>query len=74
MVAGSADLCLVVRGGEALHHPAFGEHHQGVPRHAPEFKGKSPIEEHDDRAVDPLKDGGGVLQGIALLAEKNPTW
>lgn len=75
VVAGAAaHLCLVLRGGEALHRPSSGQDHQGVPRHAPELEGESPVEEHDEHAVDPLKDGGGVLQGEALLAEEDSTW
>lgn len=75
MVVGpSAHLCFVFRGGEALYSPSSGQDHQRVPRHAPELKRKSPVEEHDERAVDPLEDGGGVLQGETLLAEENSTW
>lgn len=74
MVGAAAHLCLVFRCGEALYSPSSGQDHQGVPRHAPELKGKSPIEEHYEHAVDPLKDGRGVLQGEALLAKENSTW
>lgn len=70
-VAG-ADLRLVF--GEARHASSSGQDHQGVPRHAPELEGERPVEDHDEHAVDPLKDGGGVLQGEALLAEENSTW
>lgn len=70
-VAG-ADLRLVF--GEARHATSSGQDHQGVPRHAPELEGERPVEDHDEHAVDPLKDGGGVLQGEALLAEENSTW
>lgn len=76
MVVGAAThLRLVSRGGEALQpSSSSGQHHQGVPGHAPELKGKGPIEEHDEHTVDPLKDGGGVLQGEAFLAKENSTW
>lgn len=67
-----ADLRLVF--GEARHASPSGQDHQGVARHAPELEGERPVEDHDEHAVDPLKDGGGVLQGGALLAEENPTW
>lgn len=73
-VGSSAHLSFVFRGGEAVYSPSSGQDHQGVPRHAPELKRKSPVEEHDERAVDPLKDGGGVLQAEALLAKENSTW
>lgn len=75
VVAGpAANLRLVSSEGEAGESPSFGENDQGVGWHPSKLKGKRPIEEHDDHAVDPLKDGGGVLQGEALLAEKNSTW
>lgn len=74
VVGATAHLCLVFRGGEVLHSTSSRQDHQGVSRHAPELKGKSPVEEHDEHAVDPLKDGGGVLQGEALLAKENSTW
>lgn len=75
VVGAAAHLCLVSRCGEAVYPPSSsGQHHQCVSRHVPELKGKSPVEEHDEHAVDPLKDGGGMLQGEALLAKKNSTW
>lgn len=74
VVGATAHLRLVFRGaGEALHSASSGQNHEGVPRHAPELEDKSPVEEHDEHAVDPLEDGGGVLQGEALLAEENST-
>lgn len=74
MVGAAAHLCLLSRAGEVLHRPSSGQDHQGVPRHVPELKGKRPVEEHDEHAVDPLEDGGGVLQDEALLAKEDATW
>lgn len=75
VVAGpSINLWLVPSDGEAGKSPHSGENDQGVDWHAPKLKGKCPIEEHDDHAVDPLKDGGGVLQWEAFLTEENSTW
>lgn len=54
--------------------PSSGQDHQGLSRHVPKLKGKSPVEEHDEHAVDPFKDGRGVLKDEALLAEENSTW
>lgn len=71
-----ADLGLVLRAGEAVQpsSSSSGEHHQGVRRHFSKLKDKRPVKQHDDHAVDPLEDGGGVLQGEALLAKKDSTW
>lgn len=74
MVTGAAAHLYLVLGGEFVHHPSSGQDQQGVPRHVPELKGKRPVEKHDEHAVDPLEDGGGVLQDEALLAEENSTW
>lgn len=75
MVAGpSTDLHLLLRGGEAVHSLSSGKHRQGVPRHPPKLKGERPVEEHDEHTVDPLEDGGGVLQDKALLAKENSAW
>lgn len=67
----SCGLRLLLSGGETA---SSGEHHQSVPRHAPELEGKRPVEDHDEHAVDPLKDGRGVLQRKALLAKEDSTW
>lgn len=74
VVGPSAYLCLVFRSWETLCSPPSGQDHEGVPRHAAELKSKSPVEEHDEHAVDPLEDGGGVLQGEAVLAKENSAW
>lgn len=73
VIGAAAHLCFVL-GGEFVHHPSSGQDHQGVPRHVPELKGKRPVEKHDEHTVDPLEDGGGVLQDEALLAEEDSTW
>lgn len=73
MVVGAANsLHLVVR-AEALERASSGQNHQGFYRHVTKLEGKSPIKEHNEHAVDPLKDGRGVLQDKALLAEENST-
>lgn len=71
VVGASAHLHLVLRGGEAGDGRTPRQDHQGVPRNTAELKGEGAVEEHDEHAVDPLKDGGGVLQGETLLAEEN---
>lgn len=74
MVVGpSCLLSLVVTAGKALDTPS-GQHHKGIPGHVPKLKGKGPKEEHDDDAEQPLKDGGGVLQGKALLDKEDTAW
>lgn len=73
MVVGAANsLHLVVR-VEAPVRASSGQDHQGFSRHVTKLEGKGPVEEHDEHAVDPLKDGGGVLQDKALLTEENST-
>lgn len=73
MVVGAANsLHLVVR-AEAPVRTSSGQDHQGFSRHVTKLEGKSPVEEHDEHAVDPLKNGGGVLQDKALLTEENST-
>lgn len=74
MVGAAAHLHLVSRAGEVVHRPSSGQDLQVDPRHVPELEGKRPVEEHDERAVDPLKDGGGVVQDKALLEKENATW
>lgn len=54
--------------------PPSGQDEQGVSRHVSELEGKGAVEEHDEHAVEPLKDGRGVLQGEALLAEEDSAW
>lgn len=60
--------------GEAQDASSSGQNHQSVAWDAAKLEGERPVEAHDEHAVDPLKDGGGVLQGEALLAEENATW
>lgn len=74
VVGSSAYLCLVLSSGESRYCPSSGEDHEGVSRHAPKLKSKSPKEEHDEDAVGPLKNGRGMLQDEALLAEEDSTW
>lgn len=54
--------------------PRSGQDEQGVSRHVPKLKGKRSVEEHDEYTVEPLKDGRGMLQDEALLAEEDSTW
>lgn len=68
----SSHLGLVVRHGVALFFGPFGQDHERVPGNVRKLKGKSPVEQHDEHTVDPLEDGGGVLEDEALLAKENP--
>lgn len=53
--------------------PPSGQNQQGVSRHVPKLEGKRPVEEHDEHTVDPLKDGRGMLEDEAFLAEEYST-
>lgn len=80
MVVGAAAFRLHLvsgRGGEARpprSSSSSGQDCQCVARHAAKLEGECPVEEHDEHAVGPLEDGGGVLQGEALLAEEDAAW
>ena len=51
-----------------------GQHHHGISWHAGKLKGKCPVEQHDDDAKHPFKDGWRMLQDKALLTKKHTAW
>lgn len=53
--------------------PTSSQHSHGGSGHAGKLEGERPVEQDDDDAEHPFKDGRGVLEDKAFLAEEHAT-